>query len=800
MKPSIKNILSLSIISAIVALLLAATYFIAAPIIEKNEAGKADAALLEVMPSGGSFEEVDLAGKTLPKTVTKAHKAKNGGYVVQLTTSGYQPNMVLLIGVDEGGKITGAVCLSSGETLGYEKTYGDGFKDKDLAAVKEVDTISGATKTTSGYKNAVVDAINTATILAGGDVDIRDEDEILRDKLNEALPEAEGKFSRLFLVEALDGITAVYSADNKKGSVYLIGDKAYGVPTEGSFTGSPDDATQTLLTAAKNALAASKSSMIDIPTFPSANTAKIVKAEKTESGNYIFTIHTEGITYGSPWYTPMPIVIKVAMTKDGKIIDCRTLYQFESTGYGDACAEESYTDQFAGKNHTDYKGIDAISGATITNNAYLDGIAKAYAALSVLESKEFRSEDEIFQDTLATMFPTTEGRFSASFLVEPIEGITAVFTSADGKNLAFVLGEKTVGLAADGSFIGDITDAEKTVLTAAKEKMTAWKTTELKITLPEDPKVQLKKAEITANGIYVFTVHTYGITYDSPWYTPTPIVIMLSMNEEGKILNCVTVSQGESKGYGDKCAEESYYGNYVGKTESDYNKVDTIAGCTITHNAYLAGIQKAYVALEILESQKLRLDKEIFLIKPIEGIEKAYTSNDGKKYAFVLGDKTVGIAEDGSFLGDITDTEKTLITNAKAEILSWTTTEVTVTLPEDPKVQLKKAEKTADSIYVFTVHTYGITYDSPWYTPTPIVIMLSMKEDGKILNCLTVSQGESKGYGDKCAEESYYGNYVGKTEGNYNTVDTIAGCTITHNAYLAGIQKAYDALDALKGE
>ena len=55
--------------------------------------------------------------------------------------------------------------------------------------VEAVDTISGATKTTAAYKNAMKDALNAAIILGGGEVDIRTEEEILNDNLSAALPD-----------------------------------------------------------------------------------------------------------------------------------------------------------------------------------------------------------------------------------------------------------------------------------------------------------------------------------------------------------------------------------------------------------------------------------------------------------------------------------------------------------------------------------------------------------------------------------------------------------------------------------
>ena len=73
------------------------------------------------------------------------------------------------------------------------------------------------------------------------------------------------------------------------------------------------------------------------------------------------------------------------MTAEGKIIDTLTVSQKETTGIGDACANESFFGQFDGKTEADYKGIDAISGATLTTNGYLKAIEDAFAAVKTLE-------------------------------------------------------------------------------------------------------------------------------------------------------------------------------------------------------------------------------------------------------------------------------------------------------------------------------------------------------------------------------------------------------------------------------
>ena len=192
MKKSVTSTLTLVCICAVIAVMLAITNAVTAPIIEQNNNAAANEALLEVMPNGKNFTEIDVSAYTLPATVTKAYSEDGGGYVFQLTTTGYASGFNIMCGVNADGTVSGATCLSSGETLGYEKTFGASFTGKNAEEVAAVDTISGATRTTSAYRAAVADSINAAIILGGGSVDLRSEEEILRDNLSAALPAADG--------------------------------------------------------------------------------------------------------------------------------------------------------------------------------------------------------------------------------------------------------------------------------------------------------------------------------------------------------------------------------------------------------------------------------------------------------------------------------------------------------------------------------------------------------------------------------------------------------------------------------
>lgn len=235
MSKFIKSTVALVAICAVMALLLAVTNEITAPLIAANESAKANSALLEVMPDGGNFEIVDTSSLELPKSVTEVYRASNGGYVFKLTANGYKPGMVIMCGVDANGVITGSKYLSGSETNGAELIMDGRVPGATLENIDGVDTATSPTAplTVGGYLSAIKDALNAAIILGGGSVDLRTEEEILQDNLAAALPAADGAFEKHFFAEIVDGVDAISRATNGVGYGIVGGNEYH--PASGEY-------------------------------------------------------------------------------------------------------------------------------------------------------------------------------------------------------------------------------------------------------------------------------------------------------------------------------------------------------------------------------------------------------------------------------------------------------------------------------------------------------------------------------------------------------------------------------------
>lgn len=391
MKKSIKNTLVLVCICAVVSIILALTNAITAPIIELNEKESANKALLEVMPDGKSFEAMDISAVSLPATVREVYRAENGGYIFKLNTTGYSSGLIIMCGVRADGTVSGAVCLSSTETLGYEKIFGANFAGVNAESVLSVDTVSGATKTTGAYRAAVQDALNAAIILGGGNVDLRTEEEILLDNLSAALPTAEGSFEKPFLAEDISGVDAIYKAKNGAGYVCMIGEQFIAADQNGAVLSEVSEDISATVGAAVTALSASAMQDMDLSAYTSLP-SQLVSAKKTLTGNYVLEIKGAGYgIVGGNEYHPASgeyILIRVSLTKEGKIIDCLTVSEEETDGIGSACADEDFYGQFDGKTEETYLDIDAIGGATMTTNGYTKAIGLAFDIVKIFEGGE----------------------------------------------------------------------------------------------------------------------------------------------------------------------------------------------------------------------------------------------------------------------------------------------------------------------------------------------------------------------------------------------------------------------------
>ena len=214
---NLKPTIVLSCIAMAVALILSAINMVTGPIIEAQRAAAANGALIEVMPEGGNFEEIDISTLGLPEAITNAYKETSGkGYVFRVTSTGYKSGMVIMVGVNAEGKITGSKCLETQDTFGKEPEIDNSYNGQSLADFAP-NLITGATMTSSGYRDAVSNALQAFTLASGGKLDPAI-------ALEAKLPELAPGFVNPAAVEASGSFKKALKASNDAGFAYIFSD------------------------------------------------------------------------------------------------------------------------------------------------------------------------------------------------------------------------------------------------------------------------------------------------------------------------------------------------------------------------------------------------------------------------------------------------------------------------------------------------------------------------------------------------------------------------------------------------
>lgn len=327
--------------------------------------------------------------------------------------------------------------------------------------------------------------------------------------------------------------------------------------------------------------------LVDLSTYTLP--ATVTEAYKETSGKgHVIKLTTTGYGPG--------MVIMCGISADNKVTDAVCLSSNETLS-----KEKEYGKNFAGKDAAGVEATDTIGGATMTTGAYKNAIKDALNAVLILGGADVdvRTPEQILQDNLAAALPAGEGKFTKLFFTEVIGGIDAAYSADNGAGYVAVIGEEFIGIEAGAP-------TAYPAIADAIEAMTESNPTAVDLTAYEGINKNVVSVKKTASGNYDITINGLGYAYydDNHGYGEqrfVPIVIRVSLTADGTIIDTLTVSHEESKGFGAACGEEAYYGQFDGKTAETYKEVDAIGGATVTTDAYMKAIERCFETVAILE-------------------------------------------------------------------------------------------------------------------------------------------------------------------------------------------------------
>ena len=616
MKKNLLPSLVLGCICLVVAVLLSVVNMFTAPVIAQRQNAAANAALLEVLPEGKNFKEIELTAE-YPAVVTKGYTA-DGGCVFQMEVTGKSTGLIIMVGVNAEGKVTGTKVIANQETPSYaEKVFptlegtSGAYTGMDLDGFAPQLT-SGATLTSRAYSEAVKAALQSFSIANGVAVDTRTDAEKHSDALNFALGTTGKTFEKWFGIEEIAGVSAIYTCD--AGTVIVLGDNYVGFDTEGNAvktatmkSTSASDITDALKAEADTAYAsyqaALNSSIVIDETYPA-----IVKSGSKISTGYVFTMEVTGKEAG--------LIIQVTVSLDGKIVDTKVIESNETPSFADKVFPnvEGTNGAYTGASLDSFDAY-LVGGATLTSQAYADAVKAALQSYVIAEggSVDTRTEEEKLNDALNLALGTTDKTFVKWLATEKLEGIKSVYTSDAG--VVMLIGDVYVGVDTNGQALKSATkesteasDVDAALKAQAEAAYAIYAVTledgyKTAVAKPSGVSARVKEIYVTTTGNYIMYVQAagFGINGDE-YYDPSGeyIEIAVCISAEGKILDVQTLYQAETDGLGSACGSDSYTEQFQGASKGEIGDLGIIAGATLTTEGYQKALERAFTAFEKL--------------------------------------------------------------------------------------------------------------------------------------------------------------------------------------------------------
>lgn len=169
-KSNVMPSMILGVICLVSALLLSVINFFTAPKIEKNRKEAEIKALQEVLPAGTYFDPIEIT-EDYPSVITGGYKS-DAGFVFKSEVKGYKSGLIIMVGVDNDGKIAGVKHTASQETFGAESELNQKYTDRkdneeSLEMILSASASKGAPMTAGAYYSAVSASLDAYKIASG---------------------------------------------------------------------------------------------------------------------------------------------------------------------------------------------------------------------------------------------------------------------------------------------------------------------------------------------------------------------------------------------------------------------------------------------------------------------------------------------------------------------------------------------------------------------------------------------------------------------------------------------------------
>ena len=527
------------------------------------------------------------------------------------------------------------------------------------------------------------------------------------------------------------------------------------------------------------------------------------------------------------------VTARLTLNDDGTIaalvIDAST----QTPGFGTRCADEEFTAQFIGKSgpFTLNENVDGLTGATITSTAAVEAINAALTSPAMAAEDLEPVATEAPAATEAPMVlenaktATIAGFGGADITVQVTDenGVITALT-VDASSQTAGLGQKCAEEAFTAQFIGksapltlgegiDAVASATITSQAVVDAVNSLYATAEPVEEPTEAPAATEEPAATEAPMVLENAKTATIA----GFGGADITVQVT--DENGVITALTVdASSQTAGLGQKCAEEAFTAQFIGKSAplTLGEGIDAVASATITSQAVVDAVNSLYAAAEPVEEPTeapaateepaaqtaevktataagydgneitVNVTDENGVITSLtvdastqtpglgqKCAEEAFTAQFiGKSAPLTLGEGIDAVASATITSQAVVDAVNSLY--AAAEPVEKPTEAPTAT--EEPAAQTAEV-KTATAV----------GYDGNEIT-------VNVTDENGVITSLTVDAStQTAGLGQKCAEEAFTAQFIGKSapltlgEG----IDAVASATITSQAVVDAVNSLY---------
>ena len=791
----VKLALRLFIFAFVASVLLAMTNEVTKDPIEKQKLASKMAALKTVMP-GCEYEQIEYEGLADDSVLDEIFAGKDAdgnvkGYALTANPQGYGGEIPITLGVSVDGYVTQTYVGSLQETQGLGSRVGDdAFKEQFIAIAadpdtlrSDVDTIAGATISSSAFVNAVEQMLVYTKNTLGIEPHAGDKDAVLAEAAAANGGDAEEE-------AAVETTTASYDVTgfapfkveitvDSNGKIVSVT-----VPENNETAGFGADLIAD--TSVFDALVGQDiaTAQIDVKSGVTLTSNAINDALSQAAAAFGGAAEGEAKAYDVTGFAPFKV--EIAVDGEGKIVSVSVPENNETAGFGaDLIADQSIFDALVGQDIATAQ-IDVKSGVTLTSNAINDALKQAAADFGGAEDAA----------------PAIAGD---PYTVKGMNKFTMYVEVADGKivSVSAPNNSETPGLGADM-----LTDDALSAL-VGQELATAQVDVKSGVTLTSNAINDALKQAAAANGI-VIAEPTVEPTAE-PIVEPTadeaaaveltmydvtgfaPFKVGIAVDGDGKIVSVTVPESNETPGFGaDLIADQSIFDALVGQ-DITTAQIDVKAGVTLTSNAINDALKQAAAACKPEAADESAAEATVYDVTGMYPIKVAIAVDENGKIVSVTvpeSNETPGFGADliadqsifDALVGQDIATAQidvksgvTLTSNAINDALSQAAANY-----GNAATDAEAKSATSDLM----VGTYDVT------GMYPIKVEIVVDGNGKIVSVTVPESNETPGFGaDLIADQSIFDALVGQDIATAQ-IDVKAGVTLTSNAINDALKQA----------